>query len=43
MLTPAIVRGMFVIRVCIVSHRTHRDRVEMASEDIRAGVAELRA
>jgi aromatic-L-amino-acid decarboxylase len=43
MLTPAIVRGMFVIRVCIVSHRTHRDRVEMAIEDIRAGVAELSA
>jgi aromatic-L-amino-acid decarboxylase len=39
MLTPATVRGTFVIRICIVSHRTHRDRIEMALEDIRAAVA----
>ncbi|HEX9983131.1 MAG TPA: aminotransferase class V-fold PLP-dependent enzyme [Thermoanaerobaculia bacterium] len=39
MLTGAIVDGRFVIRICIVSHRTHRDRVEMAIEDIRAAVA----
>jgi aromatic-L-amino-acid decarboxylase len=38
MLTPAVVRGRFVIRICIVSHRTHRDRVDMALEDIRAAV-----
>jgi aromatic-L-amino-acid decarboxylase len=35
MLTPAVVGGRFVIRICIVSHRTHRDRVDMALEDIR--------
>jgi len=35
MLTPAIVDGRFVIRIAIVSHRTHRDRVEMAIDDIR--------
>jgi aromatic-L-amino-acid/L-tryptophan decarboxylase len=35
MLTPAVVNGDFVIRVCIVSHRTHRDRIDMAIEDIR--------
>ncbi|HEY2321483.1 MAG TPA: aminotransferase class V-fold PLP-dependent enzyme [Thermoanaerobaculia bacterium] len=40
MLTGAIVRGQFVIRICIVSHRTHRDRVEMAIEDIRAAAIE---
>jgi aromatic-L-amino-acid decarboxylase len=40
MLTGAIVRGRFVIRICIVSHRTHRDRVQMAIDDIRAAVAE---
>lgn len=34
MLTPTTVGGRFVIRICIVSHRTHRDRVEMAMEDI---------
>jgi len=35
MLTPAIVNGEFVIRVCIVSHRTHLDRIEMLLEDVR--------
>lgn len=40
MLTPATVDGRFVIRIAIVSHRTHRDRVEMAIEDIRNAVAE---
>lgn len=42
MLTPATVDGRFVIRVAIVSHRTHRDRVEMMLEDVRASVAALR-
>ncbi|HEX6095998.1 MAG TPA: aminotransferase class V-fold PLP-dependent enzyme [Thermoanaerobaculia bacterium] len=41
MLTPATVDGRFVIRVAIVSHRTHRDRVEMMLEDVRASVAAL--
>jgi aromatic-L-amino-acid decarboxylase len=41
MLTPTTVDGKFVIRVCIVSHRTHRDRVEMALDDIRSAVSEL--
>jgi aromatic-L-amino-acid decarboxylase len=35
MLTPGIVNGMFVIRVCIVSHRTHFDRISMLLEDVR--------
>jgi aromatic-L-amino-acid/L-tryptophan decarboxylase len=39
MLTPAVVGGRFVIRICIVSHRTHRDRIDMALEDIRAEVS----
>ena len=38
MLTPAIVNGQFAIRIAIVSHRTHRDRVEMMLDDIRAAV-----
>ena len=42
MLTPATVDGRFVIRVAIVSHRTHRDRVDMMLEDVRASVAALR-
>ena len=43
MLTGAIVNGYFVIRICVVSHRTHMDRMQMCLEDIRAAVAELRA
>jgi Glutamate decarboxylase and related PLP-dependent proteins len=42
MLTGAVVDGRFVIRICVVSHRTHMDRMEMCLEDIRAAVAELR-
>jgi aromatic-L-amino-acid decarboxylase len=42
MLTPTVANGQFVIRICIVSHRTHRDRIDMALEDIRAAVEELR-
>ncbi|HEV7767436.1 MAG TPA: aminotransferase class V-fold PLP-dependent enzyme [Thermoanaerobaculia bacterium] len=41
LLTPAILDGVFVIRIAIVSHRTHRDRVEMALADIRAAVGEV--
>jgi len=42
MLTGAIVDGKFVIRICVVSHRTHRDRMEMCIEDIRAAVESMR-
>jgi aromatic-L-amino-acid/L-tryptophan decarboxylase len=41
MLTPATLDGKFAIRICIVSFRTHMDRVQMAIDDIRAAVAEL--
>ena len=40
MLTPGVVDGAFVIRICVVSHRTHRDRMEMCLEDVRAAIAE---
>lgn len=43
MLTGAVVDGKFVIRICVVSHRTHRDRMEMCLEDIRAAVDSMRA
>jgi aromatic-L-amino-acid/L-tryptophan decarboxylase len=43
MLTGAVVDGKFVIRICVVSHRTHRDRMEMCMEDICAAVESLRA
>jgi aromatic-L-amino-acid decarboxylase len=42
MLTGAVVEGGFVLRICVVSHRTHRERMEMCMDDIRAAVAEMR-
>lgn len=33
--------GDFALRICVLSFRTHRDRLEMALEDLRQGVAEL--
>ena len=41
MVTGAVVDGRFVIRICIVSHRTHRDRIDMAIEDIRTEAARI--
>ena len=40
MLTPAVVGGRFVIRICIVSHRTHRDRIDECIEIVSKAVAE---
>jgi len=40
-LTSTTLAGKFVIRICVVSFRTHKDRMEAAVEDIRAAVAEL--
>jgi aromatic-L-amino-acid decarboxylase len=34
-LSSTMIDGRFVIRACIVSHRTHRDRIEEAAEIIR--------
>ena len=42
MLTPTTLPdGRFVIRIAIVSHRTHRDRVDMMLDDVRAECAAL--
>jgi aromatic-L-amino-acid decarboxylase len=38
--TSTVARGRFLIRICVLSFRTHRERMEMAIEDIRAAVAE---
>jgi len=40
-LTGTTVRNMFVIRICVLSFRTHAERVEKAVEDIRACMSEL--
>jgi aromatic-L-amino-acid decarboxylase len=37
-LTGAVVKGRYLIRVCILSFRTHRDRVDMAIDDVAAAV-----
>jgi aromatic-L-amino-acid decarboxylase len=33
--------GRHVIRLCVLSFRTHRDRVEAALEDLRRAISEL--
>jgi len=40
-LSSTMIDGRFVLRVCIVSHRTHRDRVEEAVEIIRSAALDL--
>ncbi|APR84619.1 Aromatic-L-amino-acid decarboxylase [Minicystis rosea] len=42
LLTGAVVEGRFLVRMCILSFRTHADRVAMAIEDIAASLRELR-
>ena len=42
-LSSTMIDGRFVIRACIVSFRTHRDRIEEAIEIIRSSAAELEA
>ena len=37
-LTGTRLDGRFVLRICVLSFRTHRDRMEMALEDIRGEV-----
>jgi aromatic-L-amino-acid decarboxylase len=39
MLTPTIINGQFIIRICVVSFRTHLDRMKMCMEDIREAAA----
>ena len=40
-LSSTLIDGRFVIRACIVSFRTHRDRIEEAAEIIKKAAAEL--
>ncbi len=40
-LTETLLDGRFVIRICVLNFRTHRDRMEMCLDDIRACVSEL--
>ena len=36
-----IVEGRFTIRACILSHRTHRDRIDECIRIVRDAAAEL--
>jgi len=40
-ITSTVLRGRFVLRVCVLSFRTHRDRIEMLIEDAAAARADL--
>jgi aromatic-L-amino-acid/L-tryptophan decarboxylase len=40
-LSSTIVHGRFTIRACILSHRTHRDRIEECVQIIRRAVADI--
>ncbi|MCZ6507225.1 MAG: aminotransferase class V-fold PLP-dependent enzyme [Acidobacteria bacterium] len=42
-LTTTRLRGRYAIRICVLSFRTHLDRMEACLEDIEAGLAELPA
>lgn len=43
-LTPTVLPGnRFVLRICVLSFRTHRERMEMAMEDVHAAAAEVLA
>ncbi len=42
-LTPTMARQAFIIRICVLSFRTHLDRMQMALEDVRAAIDEVRS
>ena len=42
-LTATTLDGRFVLRICVLSFRTHRERMEQGLEDIRTAHAEVLA
>ncbi len=42
MITPTTIGDRYILRICVVSFRTHQERMQMAIDDIRAAVNELR-
>jgi aromatic-L-amino-acid decarboxylase len=40
-LTGTVLRGQFVLRVCVLSFRTHADRMEMFVQDLRSAMRRL--
>jgi len=41
LLTGTTTKGRFLIRMCILSFRTHRERLDMALDDLRSSMKEL--
>ena len=41
-LTGTMLDGRFTLRICVLSFRTHLDRMRMCLEDIRAAAGEVR-
>jgi aromatic-L-amino-acid decarboxylase len=42
LLTGTLLRGEFVIRICVLSFRTHRDRMEMCLEDVAQAIQDMK-
>ena len=42
-LTGTTVGGRFLVRICVLSFRTHRDRIEQCLADVRDALAEVGA
>lgn len=42
-LTGTVLDGNFAIRICVLSFRTHRERIDLCLEDIRAAAADMLA
>ena len=40
-LTGTVAHGRFLLRICVLSFRTHADRMVTAIQDIRAAVTEM--
>jgi aromatic-L-amino-acid decarboxylase len=40
MLSSSMIRGRYIVRACILNHRTHRDRIDEAIEIVRKAAAE---
>jgi aromatic-L-amino-acid decarboxylase len=40
-ITGTMLRGAFVVRVCVLSFRTHRDRIDALVDDARAAITEV--
>jgi aromatic-L-amino-acid/L-tryptophan decarboxylase len=40
-LSSTMIHGLYTLRVCIVSHRTHRDRIDECIEIVAKAAAQL--